>query len=239
MVSLKIITKGISVKNPIIIEGFPGVGLVGSIASKYLVQHLKAKQVGHIEAEHMPPVSFIIDGEIHNPIRIYESKRYNLLIIESEFPVPAPLVHDIGEHIAVWAKSIKASKIICLEGLTNPNLKTIPAVFAISTGIKLKLPAYITPIRNGIMLGVSSALMLKCKELGLPGMCLMAESHSNFPDGIAAAEILKDLGKYLRISIDTALLEKEAHTFQDKIREVIDKSSAIARDSKDGRIIYG
>jgi len=30
-----------SIKNPILIEGFPGIGLVGNIASQYIVNELK------------------------------------------------------------------------------------------------------------------------------------------------------------------------------------------------------
>ncbi|MBW2989975.1 PAC2 family protein, partial [Candidatus Woesearchaeota archaeon] len=33
-------------KNPIIIEGFPGFGLVGTIASEFLIDHLKTELIG-------------------------------------------------------------------------------------------------------------------------------------------------------------------------------------------------
>jgi hypothetical protein len=36
-----ILEKELSVKNPLLIEGFPGIGLVGNIASQYIVNELK------------------------------------------------------------------------------------------------------------------------------------------------------------------------------------------------------
>ena len=33
-------------KNPIIIEGFPGIGFIGSITTEFLVEHLKAEKIG-------------------------------------------------------------------------------------------------------------------------------------------------------------------------------------------------
>ena len=33
----------VELKNPILIEGFPGLGMVGSIATEYLAKQLKAK----------------------------------------------------------------------------------------------------------------------------------------------------------------------------------------------------
>ena len=38
--------KKVELNNPILIEGFPGLGMVGSIATQYLVKQLKAEKVG-------------------------------------------------------------------------------------------------------------------------------------------------------------------------------------------------
>ncbi|MBW2965235.1 PAC2 family protein [Candidatus Woesearchaeota archaeon] len=38
-------------KNPIIIDGFPGFGLVGTISTEYLINELGAKPIGSIHAE--------------------------------------------------------------------------------------------------------------------------------------------------------------------------------------------
>jgi predicted ATP-grasp superfamily ATP-dependent carboligase len=35
-------------KNPTIIEGFPGFGFVSTIATEFLIKHLKAKKIGKI-----------------------------------------------------------------------------------------------------------------------------------------------------------------------------------------------
>ena len=38
-------------KNPTIIEGFPGFGLVGTIASEFLMSHLDCEQIGRFYFE--------------------------------------------------------------------------------------------------------------------------------------------------------------------------------------------
>ena len=35
-------------KRPTVIQGFPGIGMVGAIAAEFLVQHLKTKMIGKI-----------------------------------------------------------------------------------------------------------------------------------------------------------------------------------------------
>ena len=40
--------KKVELKNPILVEGFPGLGMVGSIATKYLVKKLNAKKIAFL-----------------------------------------------------------------------------------------------------------------------------------------------------------------------------------------------
>src|SRR5512143_1966531 len=40
--------------NPILIEGLPGLGLVGKIAIRYLIKQLKAKKVAYLYSPHFP-----------------------------------------------------------------------------------------------------------------------------------------------------------------------------------------
>jgi len=39
-------------KNPILVEGLPGIGLVGKIAAKHLAKELKAKRIAEIYSPH-------------------------------------------------------------------------------------------------------------------------------------------------------------------------------------------
>ena len=40
--------------NPVLIEGLPGLGLVGKIALRYLIKQLKAKKVAYLYSPHFP-----------------------------------------------------------------------------------------------------------------------------------------------------------------------------------------
>ena len=43
---VKIITKPVQSQNPVLIEGFPGIGLVGNIASQHIIEELKMEYIG-------------------------------------------------------------------------------------------------------------------------------------------------------------------------------------------------
>ncbi len=40
--------------NPVLIEGLPGLGLVGKIAIRYLIKQLNAKRIAHLYSPHFP-----------------------------------------------------------------------------------------------------------------------------------------------------------------------------------------
>lgn len=229
--------KKLSVHKPIVIVGFPGVGLVGSIAAKYLAQQLKAKPIGHIQSTHIPPVSFIVDGEVCEAIRIYESKKHNVIIIESEFPLPAEFVHPLGDAIADWCKRIGAKQVVCLEGVNAPTVKNKPKVYVATSGSKNDTG--LETVKNGYIIGVSASLMLRVKEINIPALCLMAESHVGYPDGIAAASVLDELSSLFNIKINTKPLVSEAEEFENKLKKLVEKAHEIKSMSKDGKIIYG
>jgi len=54
---VKIITKPIKAKNPVLIEGFPGIGLVGNIASQQIIDELEMTYIGSIDSRYFPPIA--------------------------------------------------------------------------------------------------------------------------------------------------------------------------------------
>ena len=60
-----------------IIEGFPGFGLVGTISTEFLLDHLDTKKIGHIWFSEMNPMVAVHDKEIVDPLGIFYNKQYN------------------------------------------------------------------------------------------------------------------------------------------------------------------
>ena len=70
-------------KNPIIIEGFPGYGLVGTIATEFLIKHLNAKKIGKIWSDELLPIAAVHESKIVEPLGIFYVKKHNLIIIHA------------------------------------------------------------------------------------------------------------------------------------------------------------
>lgn len=69
-ISIKV--EQIESKNPIILFGFPGMGLIGNIVAQHLIDQLKMQQKGIVESRLFPPVSIVYGGLVKSPVRVYE-----------------------------------------------------------------------------------------------------------------------------------------------------------------------
>ncbi len=245
MLSVKIHPKKVSIQNPIIITGFQGTGLVGSIAIHYLIKKLNAKQIGYVDTNELPPIALLVDGEIQHPIRIFQCKKKGIILVGSELPIPQKLVYSIASAIVGWSKINKVKKIICIDGIGVPEttkLRDKPKVFAIINNEKLEkeVKKNTELLKNGVLLGVSAAILLESKEKKVKNVCYLSEAHSTVPDGYAAAAVIDKLNEILKLEVNTQPLIKEARKFEETLKNVIKKSREIPKSiSDDGKIMYG
>lgn len=220
-------------KNPIIINGFPGFGMVGTIATEFLIEHLKTEKIGKIVFEDMPAMVAIHEGKVVEPFGIFYNKKYNIVIIHS-IGGPQGSEWKLSEVILQIANDLKAKEIISLEGVASADEADVSKTYHYSTDEaksaefgKLK----IEKLTEGIIMGVTSALLIKSQD-SIPISCLFAETHSKLPDSKAAASIIEALDNYLNLEVDYKPLLAMAEKFEKKLRTIIQQGKT-AEEEKD------
>src|SRR3989338_5992582 len=211
-------------KSPIIIQGFPGMGMVGAIAAEFLIQPHETKLVGKIIVKNAPPLVAVHEGRLIEPYSIYYNKKYNLLIIHSIVATPGS-EWQIADSIVALANELKAAQIISLEGIGSSDGKNTSKTFYYSNSARLEKvlqKANIESLKEGIIMGQTSALLSKADIT--PISCIFAENHTNLPDSKAAAELIKALDVILDLKIDYKTLLKIAAQFEEKFRGIMVQS---------------
>jgi len=218
-------------KKAILLEGFQGVGLVGTLAAQYIADKTGAKLIGYVNSTALPPMALLINGEIRHPMRIYHFKNKNqdYLIFESELPLPKTLVHEIAAKIAEFAEENEIKEIICLEGLAVPKPPVESNVYGVTNTVskEKELSKHVKLLSNGIIIGVSAALMMEAKIRDVPALCLMAEANAEFPDGLAAANIVLKLNAMYNLKINVEELQKESRRFEEKVWKVVERAESL------------
>jgi len=211
-------------QNPTIIQGFPSVGLVSTLTTKFLLDHLDVEEIGHIESEEILPLTAIHNSKVINPITIFYNKKYNLIIVQSLTEVNG---HEwqLAETMLDLAKSVSAKEIVVIESIPSQTQEIHLSYFSNKNKLQIK------PVEEGIVMGTTAALLLKAKSF--PVTCIFAEAHSQFPDSESAAKVVECLDNYLKMKLDFKPLLDQAKEFEMKLKEMIQKQqSSIARSAK-------
>jgi uncharacterized protein len=205
-------------KSPVIIEGFPGIGFIGSITTEFLVDHLKAEKIGKIEFTEQTPVVAIHNSRIVEPFGIFYSKKFNLVILHAINPVNK-IEWQITDAIEKLVKTLGAKEVISIEGVASPSKDT--NAFYYSKKFNKKFDKInILPLKEGIIMGVTASIMLR--DI-LPSSCIFVETHSELPDSRGAAKVIEVLDRYLGLKIDTKPLLQKAEEFEKKLNTLIEQ----------------
>ena len=226
-------------KSPVIIEGFPGFGLVGTIASEFLIDHLQTELIGKIMFNEMPAMVAIHNNKIVEPLGIFYSKKYNVVLLHAITPSTG-FEWNVADTIGKLAKTLKAKEIVSLEGVGSAEGGDDGnRVFYYTSNPKSKSrfeKIGIGPLTEGIIVGVTGAVLLRVE--GVPISCVFAETHSKLPDSKAAAKIIEALDKYLGLSVDYKPLLEQAQQFEEKLRTILQKSKETQEISDKKKLSY-
>ena len=206
-------------KGATIIEGFPGFGLVSTIATEYLIDHLDAKLIGKISSEKMPAMIAIHKGNIVEPLGIFYDEKNNIVIVRAIANVTG-LEWEISENLIKLADDIKAKEVISIEGISSDNKPPEPEAFFYTHDIERKKrfnTLNIKEIDEGIIVGVTASLMTKMPETTF----IFTEASSELPDSRAAARVIEVLDEYLKLKVDFKPLVKKAEDFEEKIKDIL------------------
>lgn len=226
-------------KNPIIIDGFPGFGLVGTISSEFLLDHLKCENIGRITDEDIPAMVAVHNGDVVEPLGIFYNKKYNLVIIHAVTATQG-LEWKITDAIVEIAKQLKAKEIISLEGIgSSDNSKpSKPYHFTTNKNKAKKFESIgVDKLKEGIIMGTTGLLLLKAKK-SMPVSIIFSETHSKLPDSNAAAKVIEILDKYLGLKVNYKPLLKQAQTFEDKLKDIMKQGEKMTKEQKNKRLSY-
>jgi uncharacterized protein len=222
-------------QKPTIIEGFPGFGLVGSITTEFLIEHLQMRPIGSIFNHKLPAMSAIHNGELVRPIGLFYDEKHNIIVVHIITNAQG-LEWEIGDDILQIAHDLDAYRLITVEGVADPQEKEHEPQVMYWTNDKNQAPQGITPLKEGIVMGVTSALMLKCHDVHITS--LFALTHSQLPDSKAAAQIIKVLDQQLNLDVDYHPLLEAAKQFESKIKGIMSQSTHALNEQQKKTISY-
>lgn len=235
MTTIKL-TKRPKLKNPIFIEGLPGVGNIGRVAVDYLIKELKAEEFAQLYSEHFFPFVMLHDNYqiklLKNEFYYWKAKKKNqrdIIFLIGDCQSLSPNGHyDVMESILDFVKKFGVKDIFTIGGIVAGETEDKPRVLGAVTHKKLlkEYKGYDIDFsageKVGYIVGAAGLLLGLGKERDMKGICLLGET-SGFPivtDPKAAEVVLNTLVKILNIKVDMSRLEQRVKDMEKFIKKV-------------------
>jgi len=209
-------TENVSLKGYTLIEGFPDIGIAGTIRARYLVEKLKFEQIGYIHSKVLLPIIRINDGMPVHPIRIYVKRKNKVVIVIAEQIIDNVIAAPMAEELVLWIKKKGINRIISTSGVKIIEGKSVYAFASNDKSKKLIKKIGLDMINEGITSGVTALLMLKLKDNNIEAFCLLGNARNN-ADYNAAAEVVKAICSITGMTLDVKPLLDEAKKLEEAI----------------------
>lgn len=248
--------KRTDLKGATVIDGFPSVGLVSSIAANYLINTLSLTQIGIMDSVFFPTVSLIREGKPQNPVRIYASpkvgdgaSRDQIVVFISEFQPPPNLVKPIASTLLDWAEDQRCKMVVSPEGLVidregeEPVINEIPHVYGVASTdqtVEILNSSGVSEFTEGVITGVAGVLLNEGKRRDFNVATILAEAHPDYPDARAAAQIIETIDKVLlHIELDAKPLYDEAERIEGQLKLIHKQASEKPTTTESRPSMYG
>jgi uncharacterized protein len=233
--------KRMDLRNAVIIDGFPSVGLVSSIVANYLIALLKLEYIAVMDSNLFPSISLIRDSEPMGPARVYARPHLKegdqqIVVFSTELQPSSNLLRPIGTAIMDFAQARKCGLIISAGGLVvegaddeegEPDPDQAPgmgeiAVYGIGStdsAQKLLMQADAEPFLEGVISGTAGVLLNEGRRRNMDVITLLAEAKPDTADARAAALILAAIDQMvLHMNLNVEPLCKEAERLEAQLK---------------------
>ncbi len=212
-----------SLKDPIFIEGLPGVGNVGKLAAEHLIDQLKAVKFVDIVSKYFPPQVIVKDDGL---VRLVSNEMYyvqradkenDLVFLVGDYQGVTPEgQYMLSDRVLNIVKELGVTKIFTLGGYGIGKMVDKPRVLGAATDLELvremkELGVVFSKGEPGSGIVGASGLLLGLGLIyGMQSVCLMGETSGYFVDPRAAEVVLEVLVRKLDVQIDYEALRHKA-----------------------------
>ncbi len=209
----------VELREPVLVVGLPGLGLVGKIAARFLVKQLKAQRFAYLYSPHFPYFVLVnkkgsvrlLRGAFYywrNPAGvndfIFFTGDSQSQTIEGQY--------EIADCMLEFCKRHGVKAIVTIGGY-RVETQGKPKVYVAATGQEvldkaLQAGAAVSDSGSPIV-GTAGLILGLARFKKIDSLCLLGETRGYLPDPLAARSVLEVLSGTFGLSVDLAGLDED------------------------------
>ena len=236
MAQIDIVDEEVSLDRPVLVEGFPGVGLVGKMAVDHLIAAFEMDHYANVFCDSLPPVATYQEDtrDLVTPVRLYVDAERDLLALQSDVPIGPEAATEFGNCVAGWFAEADVLPVY-ISGLPRQTEEP-PALDGVATddaaGDRLTDAEVDRPAEMGLISGPTGALLAHANEHDNTAVGLVVESNPQLPDPIASQVVIEGgIEPIAGISVPTEDLSARAEEIEQARQQLIQRMQQATEDS--------
>jgi uncharacterized protein len=195
MANIDVLDDSVSLTEPTMVEGLPGVGLVGKIAADHLVEAFDMVHYANVYCQGVPKVAVYHEGDpsLSTPVRVYADEEHDMLVLQADVPIAPGAATELATCLADWFDETRVTPLF-LSGLPTEKTDEVPELHAVAAGAgadRLADAGLDAPDEMGLISGPTGALLHHAIENERTAIGLVVESDPRFPDPEASRVVIK------------------------------------------------
>ncbi len=240
MAHINVLAEDVSLDSPAMVEGLPGVGLVGKIAADHLVEEFEMTHYANVHCEGIPRVAVYQkdDQTLRTPVRLHVDEQRGLLVLQSDVPVSPQAATEFAECFSAFYDDGDVLPIY-LSGIPREKSESVPSLYGlgVDAGVgRLESTDVGKPTETGLISGPTGALLNFAVDRSLPAVGLVVESDPRFPDPEAARVIIKDgIEPILDLEVDVSNLVDHTEEIREAKERLARRMQEVDEESSQAR----
>lgn len=234
-------------RKPIMLAGFPGMGMVAKQVVDYFIRKLDAEFFGEIEEDYPSVNTILYSGGVftsfpRSTYKFYywgDGGREMILLTGNQQPVLAEKQHEMSEKIVEVARTLNVWRVYTTAAVAVLRYVERPRVYGVVSRPELleELKRHGVEVMpgEGTIRGLNGLLVGYAKRGGIDGICLLGETYLvESVDVMAALAIMRKLISITGIKVDLTEVEETAR----KVSEETEKALREIRSREERKLGY-
>ncbi|MEM2897229.1 MAG: PAC2 family protein [Candidatus Bathyarchaeia archaeon] len=222
----------IEARNPVLIQGLPGLGYVGKTSLEYMIEKLKPIKFAELYSTHLTfadgnlGININLDGTFSLPkYEFYAHLRDdpNLILLTGDAQPNVLGQYEVAEAVLDFIGRFGCEKIISIGGYSTRFQRDVGTIYAVvdgnvtandvaKYGVKIAKGGSVTGA-CGVILGLGIQRKMKC-------IGLLSSTRGVYPDLEAARSAIYVVSQMLGLDINLEDLDKKIEEMREKIEKL-------------------
>jgi uncharacterized protein len=218
-------TDQVELKNPLVIMGFAGVGLVGGIATTHIIEQLKMRKIAHVRSRYIPPSVVFLEGQLRHPFRIYSDEEGDVCAIICEVPLPAQSSYPIASALLDWIEERGVKELVVFEGIPVRGIPKERKPFCAAEPDKRREceEKGVMMTSRGVIYGIVGSILNECLTRKITGLALLTPAVTFMPDPEGAVILIDALNRIHNLEISTQELADKGDKIKQTLKEIAER----------------